>query len=108
MVDRKKELINVGGEKVFPREVEEIMYRHPAVAEAALVPGPHEKLGEVPVAIVALKPDAELTEEELIEYLTGQLARFKVPRKVIFMESLPKNPIGKILKKDLRSMLDST
>lgn len=108
MVDRKKELINVGGEKVFPREVEEVMYRHPAVAEAALVPGPHEKLGEVPVAVVALKPGTELSSEELIEYLEGQLARFKVPRQVVFMESLPKNPIGKILKKDLRGMLDDS
>jgi long-chain acyl-CoA synthetase len=106
MVDRKKELINVGGEKVFPREVEEIMHRHPAVAEAALVPEPHERLGEVPVAVVALKPGAELSDDELTEYLEGELARFKVPRKVVFLPNLPRNTIGKVLKKELRAMLE--
>ncbi len=72
MVDRKKEMVNVGGEKVFPREVEEVMYTHPAIAEAALVPQPDAKLGEVPVAVVALKPGATLSEGELVEFLTGQ------------------------------------
>jgi long-chain acyl-CoA synthetase len=105
MVDRKKEMVNVGGEKVFPREVEEIMYTHPAVAEAALLPQPHEKLGEIPVAVVALKPGASLSEEELVEYLSGQLARFKVPRKVIIVDGLPRNVIGKIVKKELVRML---
>jgi long-chain acyl-CoA synthetase len=105
MVDRKKEMVNVGGEKVFPREVEELMYTHPAIAEAALVPQPDAKLGEIPVAVVALKPGASLTEGELVEFLTGKLARFKVPRKVVIMESLPHNPIGKIVKKELVRML---
>ena len=105
MVDRKKELVNVGGEKVFPREVEEVMYKHPAIAEAALVPEPNERLGEVPVAVVSLKPGASLTDDELVEYLTGQLAKFKVPRKVVFMENLPRNPVGKILKRELREMI---
>lgn len=105
IVDRKKELINIGGEKVFPREVEEIIYGHPAVAEAALVPQHDDKLGEVPVAVVALRPGASLSEGELIDFLVPQLARFKVPRKVIFMENLPRNPIGKILKKELLKIL---
>lgn len=105
MVDRKKEMVNVGGEKVFPREVEELMYTHPAIAEAALVPQPDARLGEIPVAVVALKPGASLTEGELVEFLSGKLARFKVPRRVVIMESLPRNPIGKIVKKDLVRML---
>jgi long-chain acyl-CoA synthetase len=105
MVDRKKELVNVGGEKVFPREVEEVMYTHPAIAEAALLAQPHEKLGEVPVAVVSLIPGSSLPAEELIDFLSGRLARFKVPRKVVFMESLPRNPIGKIVKKELVVML---
>ncbi len=105
MVDRKKEMVNVGGEKVFPREVEEVMYTHPAIAEAALIPQPDAKLGEIPVAVVALKPGASLSEGELVEFLEGKLARFKVPRRVVIMESLPRNPIGKIVKKDLVRML---
>ncbi|NPV60458.1 MAG: long-chain-fatty-acid--CoA ligase [Actinobacteria bacterium] len=105
MVDRKKEMVNVGGEKVFPREVEELMYTHPAIAEAALVPQPDARLGEIPVAVVALKPGASLTESELVEFLSGKLARFKVPRRVVIMESLPRNPIGKIVKKELVRML---
>ena len=75
MVDRKKEMVNVGGEKVFPREVEEIMYTHPAIAEAALVPQPDAKLGEIPVAVVALKPGASSTEGELVEFLSDKLAQ---------------------------------
>jgi len=101
MVDRKKEMVNVGGEKVFPREVEEIMYTHPAIAEAALIPQPDAKLGEIPVAVVALKPGTSLSEGELVEFLSDKLARFKVPRRVVIMDSLPRNPIGKIVKKDL-------
>jgi len=105
MVDRKKELVNVGGEKVFPREVEEIIYTHPAIAEAALIPQPDARLGEIPVAVVALKPGEALSEEELVEFLSDKLARFKVPRKVVIMESLPRNPIGKIVKRELVRML---
>ncbi|MEW6554609.1 MAG: long-chain-fatty-acid--CoA ligase [Actinomycetota bacterium] len=105
MVDRKKEMVNVGGEKVFPREVEELMYTHPAIAEAALVPQPDARLGEIPVAVVALKPGATLSEGELVEFLSDKLARFKVPRRVVIMDALPRNPIGKIVKKDLVRML---
>jgi long-chain acyl-CoA synthetase len=109
MVDRKKEMVNVGGEKVFPREVEELMYTHPAIAEAALIPQPDAKLGEIPVAVVALKPGESLSEGELVEFLSEKLARFKVPRRVVIMESLPRNPIGKIVKKELvRQLTEET
>lgn len=105
MVDRKKELINVGGEKVFPREVEEIMYRHPSVADAVLIPGKDAKLGEIPVAVVVPKPGATLSEQELTDFLSSKMARFKVPRKVYILQQVPRSPIGKILKKELVKML---
>lgn len=105
MVDRKKELINVGGEKVFPREVEELLYKHPAVADAVLLPKKDARLGEIPVAVIVPRPGASVTEKEIVDYLSGQVARFKVPRKVIFMDSVPRSPIGKILKKELVKML---
>jgi len=107
MVDRKKELINVGGEKVFPREVEELMYKHPAVADAVLVPQRDIKLGEIPVAIVVPRPGATLTEKDLKDYLSDKLARFKVPRRVYILQQVPRSPVGKILKKELVKMLES-
>jgi len=106
MVDRKKELINVGGEKVFPREVEELMYKHPSVADAVLVPQKDDRLGEVPVAIVVPKPGATLTEKEMTDFLGDKLARFKVPRHVYILQQVPRNPVGKILKKELVKMLN--
>lgn len=81
------------------------MYTHPAIAEAALIPQPDAKLGEIPVAVVALKPGASLGEGELAEFLSQKLARFKVPRRVVIMDGLPRNPIGKIVKKELMRML---
>jgi long-chain acyl-CoA synthetase len=107
MVDRKKELINVGGEKVFPREVEELLYKHPAVADAVLLPKHDARLGEIPVAIIVPKPDVSVTEKEITDHLSGQVARFKLPRKVIFLDTVPRSPIGKILKKELVKMLAS-
>jgi len=107
MVDRKKELINVGGEKVFPREVEELMYKHPSVADAVLVPQRDIKLGEIPVAIVVPRPGAALTEKDITDYLSDKLARFKVPRRVYILQQVPRSPVGKILKKELVKMLDS-
>jgi acyl-CoA synthetase (AMP-forming)/AMP-acid ligase II len=105
MVDRKKELINVGGEKVFPREVEEVMYKHPAVADAVLIPLADAKLGEIPVAVVVPRPGATVSEKDIKDYLGERLARFKVPRKVFILNQVPRNPMGKILKKELVKML---
>jgi len=107
MVDRKKELINVGGEKVFPREVEEAMYQHPAVADAVLIPQKDARLGEIPVAVVVPRPGATLSEKDLTDFLSAKMARFKVPRRVYIVEQVPRSPIGKILKKDLVKMLAS-
>lgn len=107
MVDRKKELINVGGEKVFHREVEELMYQHPAVADAVLVPQKDPRLGEIPVAIIMLKAGSSVSEKEITDFLGQRLARFKVPRKVYIVKQMPRSPVGKILKRELVKMLTS-
>jgi len=107
MVDRKKELINVGGEKVFPREVEELMYKHPAVADAVLIPQKDEKLGEIPVAIVVPRAGATLSEKDMQDFLSDKMARFKVPRRVYIVQQVPRSPVGKILKKELVKMLEA-
>ncbi|GBD30393.1 Long-chain-fatty-acid--CoA ligase [bacterium HR32] len=101
MVDRKKEMINVGGLKVFPREVEEVLYRHPAVREAAAVGVPDPARGEVVKAFVTLKPGAQATEEELVAFCRQHLAPHKVPRSVEFRPELPKTLIGKVLRRAL-------
>jgi len=90
------------GMNVYPREVEEVLYQHPKVAEAAVVGMPDELRGEVPVAFVAPVPGETVTEKELITFCRARLARFKVPRKIELREQLPKTATGKILKQDLR------
>jgi long-chain acyl-CoA synthetase len=101
IVDRKKELIIRGGYNVYPREIEEVLYEHPAVQEAALVAVPDEKMGEEVGAAVVLKQGEEVSEDELRSYLKGQLAAYKYPRKVWFLDELPKGPTGKILKREI-------
>jgi long-chain acyl-CoA synthetase len=99
IVDRKKELIIRGGYNVYPREVEEVIYEHPAVREAAVIGVPHDELGEEVAAAVALKPGAEVTESELRGYIKANIAAYKYPRHVWFVEELPKGATGKILKR---------
>src|SRR5205807_2264053 len=101
IVDRKKELIIRGGYNVYPREIEEVLYEHPAVQEAAVVGVPDEKMGEEVGAAVVLKRGEEVSEDELRSYLKGQLAAYKYPRKVWFLDELPKGPTGKILKREI-------
>jgi long-chain acyl-CoA synthetase len=101
LVDRKKEMINVGGLKVFPREVEEVLYEHPAVREAAAVGIPDRERGERVKAFVALKPGAAMTEEALIAHCRARLAPHKVPRAIEVREALPKSLIGKVLRRVL-------
>ena len=105
IVDRKKELIIRGGFNVYPREVEEVLYSHPAVAEAAVIGTPDERLGEEVTAVVALKGGQQVSEEDLIAYAKERLAAYKYPRRVRFMESLPKGATGKIAKKELKAAL---
>ena len=102
IVDRKKDMIKTGGENVFPREVEEILYRHPAVQEAAVIGLPDPYWVEKVHAVVSLKKGASVTADELIALCKKNLAGYKAPKAVEFMEALPKNPSGKIVKRELR------
>jgi len=99
--DRSKDIIISGGENISTIEVEGVLYRHPAVLEAAVVARPDEKWGETPCAFVTLKPNAQASAEELIAFCRDNLARFKIPKTVVF-GSLPKTSTGKIQKYVLR------
>jgi acyl-CoA synthetase (AMP-forming)/AMP-acid ligase II len=102
IVDRKKDIIVSGGENISSLELEKTILAHPAVLEAAVIPVPDQKWGEVPKALVVLKPDVATTESELIEFCRSRLAHYKCPRSFEFVVSLPKTATGKILKKHLR------
>lgn len=102
IVDRKKDIIVSGGENISSLELEKTLLAHPAIYEAAVIPVPNEKWGEVPKALVTLKPRTSVTEIELLEFCRARLAHYKCPRSVEFLDVLPKTGTGKILKKDLR------
>ena len=102
IVDRKKDIIVSGGENVSSLEVEKVLLSHPAVLEAAVLPVPDATWGEVPKALVVLKPGARANESELIDHCRARLAHYKCPRSVEYLESLPRTGTGKILKRDLR------
>jgi len=105
IIDRAKDMLIRGGENIYCIEVENVLYDHPAVMDAALVPVPHKTLGEEPGAVVHLKPGMHTTEEELRQFVAGKLAAFKVPVKVVFWpETLPRNANGKILKTELKKI----
>jgi long-chain acyl-CoA synthetase len=106
IVDRKKDMLIVGGLNVYPREIEEVLYAHPAVADAAVIGAPDALRGEVPLAIVALRPGASAAAAELTAHCRERLANFKVPRKVVFRDRLPLSGTGKVLKRLLRKELD--
>lgn len=105
LVDRAKDLIIRGGFNVYPREIEERLYRHPDVIEAAVVGVADERLGEEVCGVVSLRPGAKTTETDLIEYCKTHLAAYKYPRKMKIVETLPKGPTGKILKREIRSTI---
>jgi fatty-acyl-CoA synthase len=102
IVDRRKDIIVSGGENISSLEVEKALAAHPKVYEAAVIPVPDEKWGEVPKGLVVVKPGCQLSESELIEFCRSRLAHFKCPRSIEFVEALPKTATGKILKKNLR------
>jgi len=102
IVDRKKEMIIRGGYNVYPREVEEVLYEHPAVAEAAVIGIEHDLLGEEVAAAVALKPGAAATPDELRDYVKKRVAAYKYPRYLWLVDGLPKGPTGKILRREVR------
>jgi long-chain acyl-CoA synthetase len=106
IVERKKDLIIRGGFNVYPRDVEEVLYAHSAVAEAAVVGMRDPVMGEEVVAYIALKPGATTDEASLLSFCQSRLAKYKSPRHIRFLDSLPKSPIGKILKKELRRLTE--
>jgi acyl-CoA synthetase (AMP-forming)/AMP-acid ligase II len=105
IVDRLKDMIVSGGENIAGSEVERVLYEHETVLEAAVVGRPDPRWGEVPVAFVVLRPEADATADELVAHCRRELARFKVPKDVRFLDALPRNPSGKVLKRELRDGL---
>ncbi|HET9075118.1 MAG TPA: long-chain fatty acid--CoA ligase [Solirubrobacteraceae bacterium] len=108
IVDRKKDMIIRGGYNVYPREIEEVLYGHPAVREAAVIGIPHDEYGEEVAAAVALKEGAQVTTEELRAYIKERVAAFKYPRHVWIVADLPKGPTGKILKREIQTPAEIT
>jgi long-chain acyl-CoA synthetase len=102
LLDRKKDMIVMSGENIYPTEIEGIILEHPAVAQAAVIGAPDERRGEVPCAVVILQEDAVLTEDDLIEYCRPKMASFKVPRMVKFRDAMPLSAQFKVLKRELR------
>ena len=102
IVDRSKDMFISGGENVYPAEVENVLYQHPAVTEAAVIGIPDERWGEVGLAVVVKRPGHEITDDELIGFSSGKLARYKIPKRVEFVEALPRNAGGKVVKPELR------
>jgi fatty-acyl-CoA synthase len=102
IVDRWKDMFISGGENVYPAEVENVLYQHPAVAEVAVIGVPHPKWQEVGRALIVLKKGHSLSEEEVIDHCQEKLARYKIPKSVLFVKVLPRNAAGKVLKRELR------
>jgi fatty-acyl-CoA synthase len=102
VLDRKKDMVITGGENVYPAEVEAVLYKMPGIAEVGVIGLPDEKWGESVVAVVVAAPGMRLTAEQVIAFTDGRLARYKMPRRVEFLDALPRNPQGKLLKRVLR------
>ena len=102
LVDRKKDVIITGAFNVYPKEVEDVLYLHPAVSQCAAVGVPDEEWGEIIKAFVVLRSDQTATAQELIELCKANLASYKKPRQVIFVETLPLSPVGKVMRRALR------
>ena len=102
IVDRKKDMFISGGENVYPAEVENAIFELPQVSETAVIGIKDEKWGEVGLAVVSLKPEEQINGEDIIAFLKKRLAKYKVPKQVIFIDQLPRNAAGKVLKNILR------
>jgi long-chain acyl-CoA synthetase len=105
IVDRKSDMIIRGGENIYPREIDEVLYQHPAIAAAAVVGVPDELYGEEVAAFVVLREGSEISEQELIEFCKDRLADYKCPKTVRFVKDIPKGPTGKLLKRELVKMI---
>ena len=104
IVDRKSDMIIRGGENIYPREIDEVLYQHPDVAAAAVIGVPDNLYGEEVAAVVVIRPGANTSEQEVIDYCKARLADFKCPKTVRFVEDIPKGPTGKLLKRELAKM----
>jgi fatty-acyl-CoA synthase len=105
LTDRKSDMIITGGENVYPKEVEDVLYTHPAVRECSVVATPSRSWGEIVHAAVVLAPDSTVTADDLIAHCKSTLAGYKCPRAVTFLEFLPKTAVGKISKKDIKELI---
>jgi long-chain acyl-CoA synthetase len=103
IVDRKKDMIISGGYNIYPRDIEEVYYEHPKVVEATAIGVPHPKRGETVKVFIVLRKGESATQEEMIAFCEGKLAKYKWPTIVEFRDELPKTNVGKILKKELRN-----
>ncbi len=106
ILDRKKDMIISGGENIYPAEIEDTLLSHPKVADVGIIGFAHEKWGEAVKAVVVVKPGETLTEKELIEWCQGKIGRFKIPKSVVFTDTIPRTPTGKILKRVLREQFN--
>lgn len=104
IVDRKSDMIIRGGENIYPREIDEVLYQHPQIAAAAVIGVPDELYGEEVAAVIVLKPDEQLSEQDVIEFCKARLADYKCPKTVRFIPDIPKGPTGKLLKRELAQM----
>ena len=102
LVDRKKECINTGGEKVFPLEVEDVLHAHPDIQDVCVIGVPDEEWGSTVRAVVQPVPGASPDPAAIIEFCRGKLAGFKIPKSVVFVEELPLSPVGKVLRAKIR------
>src|SRR5690606_18187064 len=105
--DRKSDMIIRGGENIYPREIDDVLYTHPAVAHAAVIGVPDELYGEEVAAFIVLNAEASATEEEVIAHCREHLADFKCPTQIHFVNEIPKGPTGKLLKRELAELLAS-
>jgi fatty-acyl-CoA synthase len=108
IVDRWKDMYISGGENVYPAEVENVLFQLPQVADAAIIGVPNERWGEVGMAIIVRKEGQTLDEGDVIRHCLGRLAKFKVPQSVTFVDVLPRNATGKVLKRELRTQFVGT
>jgi long-chain acyl-CoA synthetase len=104
IVQRKKDMIIVSGFNVYPNEVEDVLFTHPAVMEAAVIGVPDQYRGEAVKAFITLRPGANATADEVIEFCRANLAKYKIPSLIEFLPSLPKSAVGKVLRRELREM----
>jgi fatty-acyl-CoA synthase len=105
-VDRKKDVIISGGENIYPAEIEQVLIDHPDIAEAAVVGRKDPRWGEVPIAVVANTGNRDMEKEQVIDWFDGKLAKYKHPRDVLFVDALPRNEMRKVMKNNLREMVN--